>query len=156
MQTWDRNCWKIMHWICVGICVEKRNAALKCFCNQMLIFLFKKIMHNSWKGLFMQDFKVEQKFIIILYVPNQLIISVENELIVGKVHKQQGYLTSKWYENAQIFFSQVLNISVWKFHNFSCPLSRCLTAVMMKRFFCTFIWNFLNSSLCLILYISIC
>lgn len=41
MQTWARNCCKIMHWICVGIYVEKRNVALEWFCNQMLIFLLK-------------------------------------------------------------------------------------------------------------------
>lgn len=38
----------------------------------------------------MQDLKIETKFIIILYVPNNLIISVANELIVGEVHKKQG------------------------------------------------------------------
>lgn len=50
----------------------------------------KKKLHHSQKELFMQDFKIETKFIIILYVPNNLIISVANELIVGEVHKKQG------------------------------------------------------------------
>lgn len=71
--------------------MEKRNVALECFCNQMLIFLLKKKkLHHSQKELFMQDLKIETKFIIILYVPNNLIISVANELIVGEVHKKQG------------------------------------------------------------------
>lgn len=38
----------------------------------------------------MQDFKMEIKFTIALYVPNNLIISVANELLVGEVHKKQG------------------------------------------------------------------
>lgn len=38
----------------------------------------------------MQDFRMEKKNIVILYVQNNLIISVANELILGEVHKQQG------------------------------------------------------------------
>lgn len=75
--------------MCGNIC-GKEKCCSGVFLQPDVDISIKKKLHHSQKELFMQDFKMETKFIIILYVPNNLIISVANELIVGEVHKKQG------------------------------------------------------------------
>lgn len=55
--------------MCGNICGEEKCCSGVFLQPDVDISLLKKKLHNSWKGIFMKDFKMEWTFMVILYVP---------------------------------------------------------------------------------------